>query len=279
MIFLAKARRLCFIAGFGLLLAGCWRSYDSPGDEQKEANYNRGKSLLTRGDYPGAADAFEKALEVNPRNASAHFELWFLYEQHLKDYVSALYHGTRFRKLRPDSTYSGLVRQHMDSCIQELAKNAPLGPVTPQLQREIERLNNQNKDLHLQIAALTEKLALATNRPPPIVSREDTPARENRLAPAAAPPNRTAGASARAPVRTGRPLTVVAAKASASYFKAIPPRNSVAKTRVVKPRETLTTIARQYGLSVNALQKANPSIDARRLRAGQTLKIPDGKSA
>ena len=278
MIFLAKAWRFFFAAGCGLLLAGCWGNYNSPGDEQKESNFSQGKSLLTRGDYPGAADAFEKALEVNPRNASAHFELWLLYEQHLKDYASALYHGTRFRKLRPDSTYSGLVRQHMDSCIQELVKNAPLGPVTPQLQREIEKLNNENKNLRLQTAALLEQLAAATNRPPPTATREAPPARDNRVA-APAPSGRTPGSTVRAPVKTPRTVATIASKTPASSITTPPPWKSAARTHMVKSRETLAMIARQYGVSVNALQKANPSVDARHLKLGQTLRIPDGKSA
>lgn len=278
MIFRLKAWRLLFAAGCGLLLAGCWGGYDAPGDEQKESNFSQGKSLVARGDYPGAAAAFEKALEVNPRNASAHFELWLLNEQHLKDYAAALYHGTRYRKLRPDSTYSGLVRQHMDSCIQELVKNAPLGPVTPQLQREIEKLNNENKNLRLQTTALMEQLAVATNRPPPSPVREDPPARDSRgVSPA--PSNRAPAAALRAPGKTPRALTTVASKASPSPITTPSPWKSTARTHVVKPRETLAMIARQYGVSLNALQKANPSVDARRLKSGQALRIPDGKSA
>jgi LysM repeat protein len=47
-----------------------------------------------------------------------------------------------------------------------------------------------------------------------------------------------------------------------------------AQTHVVKPGETFSAIGRKYGLSAEALQKANPGISARNLNVGHTLKIP-----
>ena len=45
---------------------------------------------------------------------------------------------------------------------------------------------------------------------------------------------------------------------------------------VVQRRETLSGIARNYGVSVRALRAANDRLDPRRLRPGQRLRVPAG---
>lgn len=47
----------------------------------------------------------------------------------------------------------------------------------------------------------------------------------------------------------------------------------------VKQGETLSHIARRHGVSVAALRSANGNVDPRRLRAGQTLRVPSRASA
>lgn len=49
-----------------------------------------------------------------------------------------------------------------------------------------------------------------------------------------------------------------------------------AVTHVVRQRETLSRIARSYGVSVRALEAANPPVEPRRLRPGQRLNVPVG---
>ncbi|MDH5316400.1 MAG: LysM peptidoglycan-binding domain-containing protein, partial [Gemmatimonadota bacterium] len=46
------------------------------------------------------------------------------------------------------------------------------------------------------------------------------------------------------------------------------------RTHLVKRGETLSGLARRYGVSVQALQKANGLSSARDLKAGQKIKIP-----
>ena len=50
-------------------------------EEEKEPHFIEGKRALTTMDYKGAIDEFEKAVEANPRNASAQLELSLLYER------------------------------------------------------------------------------------------------------------------------------------------------------------------------------------------------------
>ena len=42
----------------------------------------------------------------------------------------------------------------------------------------------------------------------------------------------------------------------------------------VRAGETVTSIAKQYSVKANALLAANPGLDARRMRIGQTLTVP-----
>lgn len=48
------------------------------------------------------------------------------------------------------------------------------------------------------------------------------------------------------------------------------------RTHSVRSGETLDRIARSYGITVRALQEANPGVEPRRIRPGQTLRIPGG---
>jgi LysM repeat protein len=52
------------------------------------------------------------------------------------------------------------------------------------------------------------------------------------------------------------------------------PVRSVAATHRVRQGETLSHIARRHGVSVAALRSANGNVDPRRLRPGQTLRVP-----
>ena len=52
------------------------------------------------------------------------------------------------------------------------------------------------------------------------------------------------------------------------------PAPSHPRVHIVKPRETVHSIALQYGLSVSTVLAANPRVDPRRLRIGQNLALP-----
>jgi tetratricopeptide (TPR) repeat protein len=90
-----------WLSRFALVLAclgvgGCFPPPQAKLDENKNPYLLEGKARAAARDYKGAIDAFEKALEVHPRSALAHFELGMLYEQHSdqteKDYINAMYH-------------------------------------------------------------------------------------------------------------------------------------------------------------------------------------------
>src|SRR5215467_5716212 len=102
-----------------LALAGCALSGQSQVDEEKEPHFLDGKARVNSMDYAGAIESFEKALEVNPKSASAHFELACLCDQREADPAAAIYHYDRYLRLRPQAENAEIVRTRILGCKQE----------------------------------------------------------------------------------------------------------------------------------------------------------------
>jgi len=67
----------------------------------------------------------------------------------------------------------------------------------------------------------------------------------------------------------------------ARLAKAAEPKTTVASARThrVRSGETLSHIAQRYGVTVSSLRSANSALNPRRLRVGQTVKLPTNASA
>jgi len=225
-------------------LCGCMPSSRGPLDEQNELHFRKGKALVTALDYTGAIEAFERALEANPKNASAHFELGLLYEREA-DYSAAIYHFERFLKLRPQSDYSDIVREKINADKMELSKTTVLTPVTANMQREFEKLAEENK----QLRAALEQAQAEINQWR--VHYASQPRQSVPMAPA--PQNNGATAPQAQSGTTARPLM---------------------RTHTIKSGDTLTSIASHYGVKLEALNSVNPGLDPRKLRIGQVINVP-----
>src|SRR5882762_6942198 len=154
-----------------LAMTGCTLTDASQGDEEKEPHFLEGKARVNSLDYAGAIESFEKALEVNPKSASAHFELGCLCDQRQADPGAAIYHYEHYLKLRPNGENCERARNRIIACKQELARAVSLGPVTQNLQRDFEQLMEQNKKLTEDNKTLRDELARwkassPTGRPP-----------------------------------------------------------------------------------------------------------------
>jgi tetratricopeptide (TPR) repeat protein len=206
-------------------------------DEQKDPHFQRGLKLVNSQDYKGAVEEFEKALETDPHSASAHFELGCLYDK-LEDSAAAIYHYERHLKLLPNSDQAQLVNERIRGCKQELADKEFSPPITQNLQREVDRLTAENLALRQQLAAWQRAAAAPAQRPAPQPGAEPI-----RLA-AVSPP-------AAGPTAPSHP-----------------------RLHVVKQRETISSIAVQYGLKASAVLAVNPRVDPRRLRVGQSVALP-----
>ena len=227
-------------------------SAQGPDDEQKEPYFLTGKARENTLDFKGAIEAFEKALEANPQNASAHFELGLRYEKEA-DYSAAIYHFERFLKLRPDSERAQLVKDRITQNKMELSKTTVFGPLTQNLTREFEKLAEENKQLRAEL----EKLRPSQSGQAEQIS---SPARQ-----------------------TGQPGASTARQPTASFADAEPSGTAISRQgsaasgvrlHAVKAGDTATSIARKYGVKLETLMAANPTLDPKRMKVGQSVRIP-----
>ena len=142
------------LAGLALGLSGCFPRAEGPADELKDPYYLAGKRLVTERDYKGAIEAFEKSLEVNPRSASAHFELGLLCEQRESDFPAAIYHYSRVVKLRGKNYPGELAEGRVKLCEQEMVKAVALPVVDQKIFQQNEQLKNHNQQLLAELETL-----------------------------------------------------------------------------------------------------------------------------
>jgi LysM repeat protein len=226
---------------------------DTQLDERKEPHFIRGMNLVNQMDYTGAIEEFEKTLEENPRNASARFELGWLYEDKAGDPAAAIYNYDRYLKFSSTQDKADLVKQHINSCKLELTKSVTaFGPQPSGAQRELERVTLENKDLRTQLADLQTQLAKA---------KAAIAAYSNAPRPSPEPPRPEAAH----PVERRSPTVT-------DGITPLPP--STPRTYVIRSGDTLAGVARRYGVTINALSAANPRVRATHLLVGQTLNIP-----
>jgi LysM repeat protein len=245
-----------------VVLSGCLPAGSSPLDEEKEPHFLAGKSRASTLDYKGAIECFEKALQTNPQSAAAHFELAWIFDVKEPDPAAAIYHYDHYLKLRATAANADLVKQRIMVCKQALAETVSLGPVTEKMQRQFEQMIETNKFLLDQNKQLREavdkwssyaaRLQTMTN-PPLSQSSTSAPVSHPILA---APRSQTPGEG----TSPGPGTASVGA--------------ATARTHVVKAGETLSLIAKKYGVRLEALMTANPGLEPRRMRVGQVLRVP-----
>lgn len=257
--------RLGILGGLVLGLAvivgvtGCLPSSQREADEQKEPHFLAGKARANALDYKGAMQAFEKALEVNPRNASAHFELALLCEKDETDLAGAIYHFDRYLRLRPNAENADIVKDRLLHCKQLLASDVLSVSPTPNMQRDLERLTAENRELRRQIEAWQ---AYYASHPQPVPS------------PASAPVVPSPAGSSSAPSPPSQPTQPAQPATSSQAGSSRQPAVSAARKHTVQAGESPYSIAKKYGVKLDALLAANPDIEPKRLKIGQTLNIP-----
>jgi tetratricopeptide (TPR) repeat protein len=245
-----------------LLLGGCSLPGDGQPDDEKEPHFVLGISRVNALDFTGAMEAFKEALEVSPRSAAAHYQLAMLYENKLSDPAAAIYHYQEYLDLSPKAGNRDVIRQHIYACKQKLVMDIMQLPSAPAAQQQIEKLAEQNRkqqdELDKWHAYYAAELAARSN-PATAASQPGTSPTPDDISPApeTLPGNRPALPTA-APAMTHSPVAPM-------------PR---LRTHTVAAGETLATIARRAGVSLPALESANPGLNPRHLHAGQTVYLP-----
>jgi len=233
------------------ILGACTPTAEGPQDDQKNPFYLSGKERVQAMDYTGAVESFERALQQNPRSVLAHFELGLVHEQHLADYATALYHYNKAIKLRPAGYPADNIRQRIPACRQELLKADSLAVVYPSALRETEKLREENQELRRQILELKTGVAASGHAAPSGLASSGGPERSstNRLSNA-----NTSGGSGN--VESGNST------------------GEKVRSYTVRPGETLASISRSQNVRLDALLAANRGLDPKRLKVGQTIKVP-----
>jgi tetratricopeptide (TPR) repeat protein len=240
-------------------LNGCLPPGQGQLEEEKESHYMAGKSCASSMDYPGAIEAFEKAVEVNPRSAAAHFQLGWLYEEKEPDSAAAIYHYERFLKLRTNADNAEFVRQRINNCKQDLAKTIMPLPIPAGMQREFEQLIEDKKQLieeNKRLGADNERLRVS-------MAGHPQQARTN-------PPSQTLTGTTRYPPATSPSGNAMRTGTQDGNL----PTAGATRTHVVQPGETPVSIAKQHGVKLDDLLKANPGLDPKRMRVGKRLNLP-----
>ncbi len=239
-----------------LTLNGCAPSDSSQLDDEKEPHFVLGKSRVNAMDYAGAVEAFGEALEVNPRSAPAHFQLACLFDTKQSEPAAAIFHYQEFLRLNPKADNAEVIRQRIYSCKQQLAADVLPLPSAPAAQKQLEDLAEKNRRLQDEVEKWRAYYAAQSAAP------------KNSAIPA--PNNSTA-----APGGNLTPDDIsAAAPTPAAPAHATIAKPAKTRTHAVVAGETLAGIARKAGVSLTALQAANPGVTPKKLKVGQTLNLP-----
>lgn len=231
-------------------------------DEEKEPHYVLGKSRVNAMDYTGAIEAFEESLEANPHSAAAHYQLAILYDNpksdpsRVSDPAAAIYHYEQYLKYNPKADNADVVAGRISACKQQLAADVLQLPSTPAAQQQLEKLTEENRRLHDQLAQWQAYYAAQQ-----AAAKTNPPAAQNNFAPQPQATSLT-------------PDDVTMPVAAATPHKPAPEKIFKPRSHVVTRGETLASIARSHGISLAALEAANPAVNPRKLKAGQVLNLP-----
>lgn len=262
----AAVRRGFFLTLLGMgLLTGCDPAGGSGSrDETREPHYRRALSLREERQFNRAAESFDRALEGNPRSASAHLEYALLCHENLARPDQAIFHYNRYLALRPDDPRAEIIRGRIEDCRRQLAGPIAVPVVNQQLVTRVQALQAESTNLQRELAQLRFMYMQATNdvtRLTVLLARLQPGGASPVAGQAAAPPPAASVAATPSPVRTTpRP--------------ADPPPAAPVLIHYVRRGDTLSALAKRHGTTTAAIVRANPGLNPNRLRDGQPVRIP-----
>lgn len=310
----ASVWRTALLAAFLLAgLTGCdYLERNARANEENEAHYIDGVTANKLHDFDGAIGHFENAIKANPNSGAAHRELALLYDARKNRHLRALYHYERFGELRSNEV-TQVIRDRMYHCRVMVARENFETLERTQVRSEVESMRRQLLDSQAQLEAFRRELAVArnmsnqvqvlqqqllqaTNRVAQLQGAVDSQAQalaqaqaqvqtlsQNRAAPAPAPRQESPPPSnpqnyTPQPSRNSRPMGSSPVTQGTTPFSGTKPAPSGGvssrRTHTMQSGETLSWIAKRYGVSLPALRAANPRVDPNRVRAGTVLNIP-----
>jgi LysM repeat protein len=283
--------RVILLFVFCCLISGCLPVSDTPADDEKDPNFIEGRNHYNMMDWKGAVEAYERAVQANPRNAAAHFELGVLYQERMKDPISAAFHFQKHLELRPNSPYREAIRPKLEACKMEIAKTVTFVVVNQEVHKDLARLTNELGFAKQQIEALRGQIAAKPTVVTQWMKFTVTNYFTNYMQVASTQPFTQQPRTANTLTRTNaqqNTTSIPPANNNATRHTTPPPTGPVtradirpsvsstpkARSYTVRAGETMAEIARKVGVSLPKLQAANPTVQPRSMRPGQTLNIP-----
>lgn len=256
---------------FCFVFSGCQPMSVARVDEEREAYYMDAKEKLFAGEYEEAAIGFERALEVNPKNAAAHLELGLLYYEHLPNYVSAIYHFRKMLDLRPDHAMAGQIEEHLTRCEMDFASSIHLGPLNQNTETKIRNLVKAKSELEEKVQSLEGQLQQM---------RSVMVAQSNALK--AVQENASQAQQASTPRNGSEQMhqnvkpAVGDDSSNNSQQSSVSPVATKPKYRkhVVRANDSFYKLSRKYGVTPKAIAAVNQGVDSTKLQIGQVLNIP-----
>ena len=130
------------------LLGSCDQVFQDPSKralDTAEKKYNEG-------DYPGAIQYYESALDGTAATAEIHYKMALLYDDKLKNPLAATYHFQRYLDLNPGGSHAKEVRSFIQEDNLKLVGTLSHGAMMSQ--DDAARLKNDNLALRKQIVEL-----------------------------------------------------------------------------------------------------------------------------
>ena len=272
-----SCRFLPFVFGVLILLAGCARDDESPfATEKDDPVYQGGKSLEQQGRDQEALGAFLKIIAKRGEDApESHLEAGLLYQDHVKDPITAIYYYKKYLELCPNSPQATLVRGRIVACMRDFARTLPGQPLgddamQPDLSDVVDRLQKENDALKSELAALR------ANRPAPAGETAETSPPPARIEPDTIAD--TQPVITRAPLTTERPAVAPTHAPSARSGMTLSPA-ATGHTHTVAKGDTLMNISQRYYSTRSKwrdIYAANRDVmkSENDLKIGMQLKIP-----
>jgi len=141
-------------------LAGCDRFFE---DHSRQA-LAMADQKYAEGDYQGALQYYEDAIDGTPATADVHYKLALLFDDKLKNPLAAMYHFQRYLDLKPDGPHAKDAGNFMNE--DELKLMASLSHGAFMSQEDAARLKNDN-------LALRKQLDQLRGSPRPLISSDN----------------------------------------------------------------------------------------------------------
>ena len=269
--------------------------------EREDRVYREAMDDYRAGRMDAAVKGFEKAVQSNPSNASARFQLACLHQDLKKDFLSAYCGYREYLMQHPESDRAKLARDRLAVCEKEMAKSLAekyalgdagaaeraLAVVRAELETYKNRVEAAEKNLGISQERVRTLSAEKDRLVASIKGDEDVAAADSGKSDLAAvlkekdlleEEDETSTGSSLIPVSDAK-AHVKAAKEPVAEKEAVPQQPERPKTYIVEDGDTLYGVSKRFYGSIQywkQIREANKTVISsdNRLRAGDTIVLP-----